>query len=115
MMRWRTTIAITSLTLILILAPFFHRANDETFQGSEERKRIISKPAKLYHGMNKKYRPGDEPDMQINITVKLKISIESKESFEHCIIKNTYERSQEVEEDLFQRRSLVKTTCKKYS
>ena len=65
--------------------------------------------------MNKKYRPGDEPDMQINITVKLKISIESKESFENCIIKNTYERPQEVEEDLFQRRSLVKTTCKKYS
>merc|ERR1712038_1804744 len=38
--------------------------------------------------MNKKYRPGDEADMQINIT--------------------------EVEADLFQRRSLVKTTCKKY-
>ena len=85
-MRWRTTIAITSLALILLLAPFFPRANnDETFQSSEERKRIISKPAKLYHGMNKKYRPGDDPDMQINITVKLKISIESKESFEHCI------------------------------
>merc|ERR1711973_531820 len=87
-MRWRTTILIATLTLLLILAPFFPRANDETFQSSEERKRITSKPAKLYHGMNKKYRPGDEPDMQINIT--------------------------EVEEDLFQRRSLVKTTCKKY-
>ena len=72
-MRWRTTIAITSLTLLLLLAPLFPRANDdETFQSSEESKRITTKPAKLYHGMNKKYRPGDEPDMQINITVKLK-------------------------------------------
>ena len=113
-MRWRTTIAITTLTLLLILAPFFPRANDETFQSSEERQRITSKPAKLYHGMNKKYRPGDEPDMQINITVKLKTLIGCKESSEHWIIKNKYERPQEVEEELSQRRSLVKTTCKKY-
>ena len=114
-MRWRTTIAVTSLTLILLLATFFPRANnDETFQSSKESKRITTKPAKLYHGMNKKYRPGDEPDMQINITVKLKTSLGSKESSEHWIIKNTYERSQEVEEELSQRRSLGKTTCKKY-
>ena len=90
-MRWRTTIAITTLTLLLILAPFFSRANDETFQSSEERKGITSKPAKLYHGMNKKYRPGDEPDMQINITVKLKTLIGCKESSELWIIKNKYE------------------------
>ena len=106
---------ITTLTLLLILAPFFPRANnDETFQSIEERKRITSKPAKLYHGMNKKYRPGDEPDMQINITVKLKTLIGCKESSEPWIIKNKYERSQEVEKELSQRRSLVKTTCKKY-
>jgi len=80
---------IATLTFLLLLAPFFPLANDdEKFQNSEERKRLTSKPAKLYHGMNKKYRPGDEPDMQINIT--------------------------EVEEELSQRRSLVKTTCKKY-
>ena len=91
-MRWRTTILITTLTLLLILAPFFPRANDdEAFQSSEESKRINSKPAKLYHGMNKKYRPGDEPDMQINITVKLKTLIGCKESSEHWIIKNKYE------------------------
>ena len=114
-MRWRKTILIATLTLLLILAPFFPRANnDETFQSIEERKRITTKPAKLYHGMNKKYRPGDEPDMQINITVKLTTLIGCKESSEHWIIKNKYERSQEVEEELSQRRSLVKTTCKKY-
>ena len=91
-MRWRTTIAITTLTLLLILAPFFPPANyDETFQNSEERKRLTSKPAKLYHGMNKKYRPGDEPDMQINITVKMKTLIGCKESSERWIIKNKYE------------------------
>ena len=94
-MRWRTTIAITTLTLLLLLAPFFPRSNDETFQSSEESKRINSKPAKLYHGMNKKYRPGDEPDMQINITVKMQIWITPikskkicKECSEHWIIKN---------------------------
>ena len=91
-MRWRTTIIITTLTLLLILALFFPRANnDETFQSIEERKPITTKPAKLYHGMNKKYRPGDEPDMQINITVKLKTLIGCKESSEHWIIKNKYE------------------------
>ena len=109
-MRWRTTIVITSLTLLLLLAPFFPRANND------ERKRLTSKPAKLYHGMNKRYKPGDEPDMQINITVKLKTLIGCKESSEHWIIKNKYERShsQEVEEDLSLRRALIKATCKKY-
>ena len=41
--------------------------------------------------MNKRYRPGDEPDMQINITVKLKTLIGCKESSELWIIKNKYE------------------------
>ena len=53
----------------LLLSP----RGDETSQSSESGSKDEKKgAAKLYHGMNKRYRPGDEPDMQINITVAIR-------------------------------------------
>ena len=76
-MRWKTTISFLTLVFFSLLSLCFFHSSDETTQrseadeargenGSKEKKKAA---AKLYHGMNKRYKPGDEPDMQINITV----------------------------------------------
>ena len=76
-MRWKTTISFLALVSFFLLSLWLFHSGDETPQRSEadeargensskEKKKAA---AKLYHGMNKRYRPGHEPDMQINITV----------------------------------------------
>ena len=87
-MRWKTTISCFSVLVFFLLLLF---CSDKTSENSEsdgrenserggrenserdERRNSesVEKKAgvKLYHGMNKRYWPGDEPDMQINITV----------------------------------------------
>ena len=71
-MRWKTTVSFFCVLVFFLLLLF---CSDKTSENSErdggensesgEKKSAV----KLYHGMNKRYRPGDEPDMQINITV----------------------------------------------
>ena len=74
-MRWRTTISFLFLLffclLFLLLSPSIYETtqSSESESGSKDEKKAA---VKLYHGMNKRYRPGDEPDMQINITVAIR-------------------------------------------
>ena len=73
-MRWKTTISFFFLLFFFLLLLFY---SDETSENSERNGQTGSKDekkaaTKLYHGMNKRYRPGDEPDMQINVTVATK-------------------------------------------
>ena len=74
-MRWRTTISFLFLLFFCLLLLLLSPSSDETPQsieresGSKDEKKAV---VKLYHGMNKRYRPGDEPDMQINITVEIR-------------------------------------------
>ena len=74
-MRWRTTISFLFLLFFCLLFLLLSPSSDETTQSSEsesDSKAEKKAVAKLYHGMNKRYRPGDEPDMQINITVAIR-------------------------------------------
>ena len=78
-MRWRTTISFLTLLFFCLLFLLLSPSSDETLQsseresGSKDEKKAV---AKLYHGMNKRYRLGDEPDMQINITVAIRLIID---------------------------------------
>ena len=73
-MRWKTTISFLSVLVFFLLLLFCSKG---TFENSErdggEKSEHDDKKAgvKLFHGMNKRYRPGDEPAMQINITVHI--------------------------------------------
>ena len=71
-MRWKTTISFLSVLVFVLLLLL---RSDKTSENSERDGRENSESGekkagvKLFHGMNKRYRPGDEPDLQINITV----------------------------------------------
>ena len=79
-MRWKTTISCFSVLVFFLLLLFCSNGTSENSErdgeeNSERDGRENSESGekkagvKLYHGMNKRYRPGDEPDLQINITV----------------------------------------------